>query len=618
MKKKSIILIVSLMGIALLGVLFMQLYFLSASYNRAAQAFDQNVNSALSSVVEKLQKRDAMNFFDVKAEVKRPTPARNKASRKHVEPTQPAQKPEAETYTERIRNKIEEKKLEDARYARLLKDEQRKADSIFNLRDSMLRMKYPGALPYSMAAADMDDKNFKVQIDVYEYKDMYGNVHQQTVATPVPKAAKISSSGEPVDSVKQYIIFDANTGPMLRTIAKPRIVNLPNYRAEHPPVPQKSSHITKVRQLIDSADKNGVIQDIVNEYRQVYIPLSQRLNHFDLDTMLRNELQSRGIFTVYQYKVTSAKRDSLIFRSTSNKISFPDYNTYSTEIFKKDMIRDAGMLTITIPQKSNLILSNMGYIMLSSSGLLLVLIFCFGFTLYTILRQKKISEMKTDFINNMTHEFKTPVSTIMIASEALKDAEVAQNTERINRLANIIYDENVRLGNHIERVLNVARIDKDELKLERKKVEVNDLVAAVADSMGLQLQKKEATINLELNATRSTVIGDELHLSNVLFNLIDNAIKYSPKNPDIRITTSSSAKNLHIRVSDKGIGMSRDQLTRIFDQFYRIPTGNLHDVKGFGLGLSYVNNIVKRMEGSVKVRSEKDRGSEFEVILPLS
>jgi two-component system phosphate regulon sensor histidine kinase PhoR len=252
-----------------------------------------------------------------------------------------------------------------------------------------------------------------------------------------------------------------------------------------------------------------------------------------------------------------------------------------------------------------------------SGGLLLVLIFSFGYTIHSILMQKKISEMKTDFINNMTHEFKTPVATIMIASEALKDPELTSDKKSIDRLANIIYDENVRLGSHIERVLNIAKIEKGDLKLEHKEVEMNDLLAAIVDSMSLQLEKRNARIELELQASHSLVMGDELHLSNVIFNLLDNANKYSPENPHIKISTQNTGKNLIIKVSDKGIGMSKDQLSKIFDQFYRIPTGNLHDVKGFGLGLSYVNNIIKGLNGTIKVKSEKGIGSEFEICLPL-
>jgi two-component system phosphate regulon sensor histidine kinase PhoR len=256
--------------------------------------------------------------------------------------------------------------------------------------------------------------------------------------------------------------------------------------------------------------------------------------------------------------------------------------------------------------------------MASSAGLLLVLVFIFSYTLYAILRQKKISEMKTDFINNMTHEFKTPVATIMIASEALKDPEIAEDKKRISRLAGIIYDENVRLGSHIERVLSIARLEKKELKLEEAEVNLNELVLAVLDSMDLQLQKKGAKVELALDAIDPIVLGDELHLSNVLYNLIDNANKYSAEAPRITIKTRNTAKGVIVSVADEGIGMTKEHSKRIFDQFYRVPTGNLHDVKGFGLGLNYVQDIITQMGGNIKVHSEKDKGTEFVISLPLN
>ena len=251
--------------------------------------------------------------------------------------------------------------------------------------------------------------------------------------------------------------------------------------------------------------------------------------------------------------------------------------------------------------------------MATSGALLLVLIVCFGYTIFSILRQKKISEMKMDFINNMTHEFKTPVSTIMIASEALKDKEIVEDKSRVARLANIIFEENQRLGSHIERVLNIARIEKNEFKLDIKQLDVNEMVTTVLDSMSLKLQKYQVIANLNLDAEKPMIEADELHFSNVLYNLIDNAIKYSPEVPEITISTFNKNDEVVIRVADKGIGMNRDQQTKIFEQFYRIPTGNLHDVKGFGLGLSYVNTIVKRLNGTISVKSEKEKGSEFEL-----
>ena len=184
-------------------------------------------------------------------------------------------------------------------------------------------------------------------------------------------------------------------------------------------------------------------------------------------------------------------------------------------------------------------------------------------------------------------------------------------------MAGIIYDENVRLGNHIERVLSIARLEKRELHMESNEVQINELISAVMDSMHLQLQKKDAIVQLELLANPDIVLGDELHLSNVIYNLIDNANKYSVDKPHITVKTRNTNKSLIIEVADEGIGMTKEQSKRIFDQFYRVPTGNLHDVKGFGLGLNYVQDVLLQMDGTVKVQSEKDKGTLFIITLPL-
>ncbi len=603
------------MAIALTGVMGMQLYFFRESYQLQEKLFDQSVHEALSKVVERIEKLDANNFLEKKAE---------KITAPVVERV--VQKPLFVKKSEDVTRKRHSARLSNMSYAL---GEKRKEDSIFRIRDSIFLARNPNVLIIDDALSpdELKDQQFNIQVDVTEYIDAFGQLREQTHQT----LSRIKNSRTPVsalgasgqaaaaavmrDSVRQYIVFDPVYGTSLRTIPKPKIRHsLP----PEPPEPKIKNKVEKVQELFEAETKKGdVFKNLAEEYGKMSLPLNKRIHPQTLDSMLRLELINSSINSDYEYKVTSAERDSLIFTRASNKTRFLSYNSYEIPLFPKDIIKDSGMLTITFPDKNTVILSNLTAMMSLSGGLLLVLIFCFGYTIHTILMQKKLSEMKTDFINNMTHEFKTPVATIMIASEALRDPELTTDKKRIDRLANIIYDENVRLGSHIERVLNIAKIDKGDLNLEHKEVEINDLLAAIVDSMALQLQKRNATIELQLNAKQSTVMGDELHLSNIIFNLLDNANKYSPQDPQIKISTLNSGKNLIIRVADNGIGMNRDQLSKIFGQFYRIPTGNLHDVKGFGLGLSYVANIVKKLHGSIKVRSEKDKGSEFEISLPL-
>ncbi|SKB75570.1 two-component system, OmpR family, phosphate regulon sensor histidine kinase PhoR [Daejeonella lutea] len=599
------------MAIALTGVMAMQLYFFRESYQLQEKLFDQSVHEALTRVVERIEKRDANNFLEKKAEN--------------------IGLPATETVTQKPlivkRSVSNSRNRTSGRLSAMnhMLNEKRKEDSIFRIRDSLFKARNPNVLVFddALSPEELKDQQFDLRVDITEYIDAFGQLRTLREITNNKVPALAMAAGGQIaaataslrDSVRQYIVFDPVYGTSLRTIPKPKLRHNP---PPEPPEPKRKNKVEKVQELFASETKKGdVFKNLAEEYGKVRLSLNERIHPQTLDSMLRLELINRSINSNYEYKVTSAERDSLIFRRASNQTKFLPNNSYEIPLFPKDIIMDSGMLTITFPDKNTIILANLTAMMSLSGGLLLILIFCFGYTIHTILMQKKLSEMKTDFINNMTHEFKTPVATIMIASEALRDPDLTTDKKRIDRLANIIYDENVRLGSHIERVLNIAKIDKGDLKLEHKDVEMNDLLSAIVDSMALQLQKRNATIDLQLDAGQSTIMGDELHLSNIIFNLLDNANKYSPKDPEIKISTLNSGRNLIIRVADKGIGMNRDQLGKIFDQFYRIPTGNVHDVKGFGLGLSYVANIVKKLHGTIKVRSEKDKGSEFEISLPL-
>jgi two-component system phosphate regulon sensor histidine kinase PhoR len=586
MKKRNITLIIGFMSVALLGVVAMQYYFIRESYKLKVQLFDQKVNEALNAVVYKVEKRDADNFLRRRA--------MEKIDRQNDSPAE-------------IQNKIDH-------FTNSLKERQLKIEKDFRVRDSTIRSLYPRSMQVGNDFYETYIKNpaelskVHLQQDIQQYMDRYGRVYTDVTYglyadDPDKKALKKASA----DSLRY---LDIETGTF---ISMPRME--PELKAGLWADKKQLNREKKVLDSIKSVGKTSVFEDLAKDYAQAGIPFAQRVNPKLIDTLLKSELSNRNIDMPYDYEITSPGSHSTLFTSIANRKQNLDENTYRTSLFPKEMVKSSGILTVFFPDKNNMILQNMSVVLFSSATLLMILIGCFAYTIFIILRQKKISEMKTDFINNMTHEFKTPVATIMIASEALKDPDVTEDESRIRRLAGIIYDENVRLGNHIERVLNIAKIDREDLKLEHKEVEMNDLIAAVVDSMELQLQKKQSKVSLDLKAEHSIVTGDELHLSNVIFNLIDNAIKYSRDEPQINISTHNSGKNLVIHVRDNGIGMNRDQLSKIFEQFYRIPTGNLHDVKGFGLGLSYVSNIIKLLQGAIHVKSEKNKGSEFEIIL---
>jgi two-component system phosphate regulon sensor histidine kinase PhoR len=250
---------------------------------------------------------------------------------------------------------------------------------------------------------------------------------------------------------------------------------------------------------------------------------------------------------------------------------------------------------------------------------IIIIVTAFYLTVRTMLRQKKLGDIKNDFINNMTHEFKTPIATISLAVDAMKNEKVIQDREKIGYFSQIIKEENQRMNRQVETILKASQLEKQEVDLNLKPVHVHEIIKDVADNFGLQLEEKKGRAELLLNAENDLINADEVHFSNLINNLIDNAIKYSKENTPIyiKITTQSNGKSLIIRVEDNGIGMNKETLKRVFERFYRAHTGNIHNVKGFGLGLSYVKTIIEAHHGQIKADSTLGKGSIFIIEIPL-
>ncbi|RZL39616.1 MAG: HAMP domain-containing histidine kinase [Pedobacter sp.] len=610
MKSRGLWLITALMTLALLGVFVMQLYYLRESYNLNSKLFEQDVNQALTAVVNKVQKRNIANHitrkdFEVREQ-------REDDLRSHTD--------SIVAYKVRFR---------ESEAIRKFKQQQQVVDYL-NSQDSAIHSMFRSPTiiseeEFKLHSSTSPSGN-EIKIQVEELTDrVSGERIGLRIKTLLPKPKKNLTGGKLPDTIRYIALSPDNMLPRFISVPSSDPDLVAKFKIEDTKA-EKKYEIGLKSLYADTAvsysdESLDLVRNVAKEMNNRDVPLQKRLPGLEaLDTLIRAELLSKNINLNYDFWLTPASNhNNIIYQKIVNaELPEVDKNTFSQVVFSNDVaIKDPGMIYLRFPSVSSLIMNNMFVSMGSSIALLLVLIFIFAYTLYAIIRQKKLTEMKTDFINNMTHEFKTPVATIMIASEALKDPEVTEDKNRISRLANIIYDENVRLGNHIERVLSVARLEKKEINLENNPVNVNDLITAVVDSMSLQLQKRNANVILNLNAVDDIVMGDELHLSNVIFNLVDNANKYSAEDPQITITTKSNLQKLIIEVTDNGIGMTKDQTKRIFDQFYRVPTGNLHDVKGFGLGLHYVQDIVSQMNGTIKVHSEKDRGTTFEVILPF-
>ena len=282
-------------------------------------------------------------------------------------------------------------------------------------------------------------------------------------------------------------------------------------------------------------------------------------------------------------------------------------------IYKNDLI----VLGAWFPDERNRAMNSILGWLLTCFILLAVLVFGFIFTIYSFLRQKKISEMKSDFVNNITHEFKTPIATISLASEMLLKPSVLSSETKARKYAGIIYDENIRLKNQVENVLQLATLDKGTFNLKYKSIDIHQIIYKVADSFQLLVKEKNGSVKVLLNATNHQSYADSMHIENVVSNLLDNADKYSAGSPDITISTFNRNDHIVVAVEDKGIGISKENQKRIFRKMYRVHTGNLHDVKGFGLGLYYVKRLIEAHNGNVILHSEPGKGSRFEISLPL-
>ncbi len=274
-------------------------------------------------------------------------------------------------------------------------------------------------------------------------------------------------------------------------------------------------------------------------------------------------------------------------------------------------------LSIYFPnQKSKLLLQMAGWLSLSAL-FLIVVVLSFYFTVSTLMRQKKLSEMKTDFVNNMTHEFKTPISTISLASEMLLRPNVYESPDKTRKYAHIIFDENARLKNQVEQVLQISVLDKGDMKIKPKEMDVHKVINKLRDHFVLSLKELKGTLTLKLDAEKSVIVADRVHVINLISNLLDNAKKYSREVPKIVLSTKNVKDGIKIIVEDNGIGISSEHQKQIFKKLYRVPTGNIHDVKGFGIGLYYTKKMAEAHGGAITLHSELGKGSRFEIFLPF-
>jgi two-component system phosphate regulon sensor histidine kinase PhoR len=335
-----------------------------------------------------------------------------------------------------------------------------------------------------------------------------------------------------------------------------------------------------------------------------------------LDSLLVKEFHKKGILADFVFGVYSSSRNKMIIDKSGDFGPRMMKKSFVFTLYPGDNKQLPDYLMIYFPYETRYLLRQMDLIIFISLALILIILMVFIYVIRLILWQRRLSELKNDFINNMTHEIKTPISTISLACEALGDEEVRKNQPLSENYISVITDENKRLGGIAEKILQAATLENGDIKLKKEKIDAHQIIDHVINTIGIHVEVKDGRIIKDYRASKSMIYADRMHFTSVITNLIDNANKYTPKKPEIRITTENAGKYMKIVVEDNGIGISKENQKKIFDKLYRVPTGNIHNVKGFGLGLSYVKTIIEQHGGKVTVESELNKGSKFSVYLP--
>ncbi len=449
--------------------------------------------------------------------------------------------------------------------------------------------------------------------DMRESESRYSNYSQQNTTTGIVSRQSHSSITQHDDEESKIEQIIHNQSSISQTV-KGRVFL--SSRSNASSISKTSYDLQQSlsrRYLYEQGLLNEVILKIL--YRSSNEPIEERINFYDLDKYIRSELLNSALNVPYSFQVIDYN-NRIVYSSPgfSNK---DGSSIYTQILFPNDSPSKLNKLKVYFPTKRDFVYSEISFFM-PSIIFTFILLVTFIFTIANLFRQKRLSEMKNDFINNMTHELKTPVSTISLASQMLRDVSITKSPEVFKHVTGVINDETKRLSFQVEKVLQMSLFDKQKTTLKMKVADINDIIVTVANTHVLKVEKFNGKLDIDLQAEESSANIDEMHFTNVLFNLLDNALKYKREDisPLLMMRTRNEGNKIIISVEDNGIGMKKEDVKKIFDKFYRVTTGNLHDVKGFGLGLAYVKKIITDLNGTIRAESELNKGTKFIISLP--
>lgn len=575
--------IIILMAISLFGIILVQVFWIRNAIKAEEARFDKAVYNALTSGILKLERENMFVYMDHKIELPPPPPTANFDSLMNI---YIPEAPEVEVL------------ITDSGFIEL-----KAGASVIILKDSIDQQQIiafskrgPRVIKWESEDGGVIDEDVDMR---YEYHIDYHNDEEIEVVEI-----------EALDELAKLKELEAINELRAERHAERYHQVLDSLRDERK---QKIEIRSKKEKVVRKKmnDFNKSMQQWAFEYSFDEEDLRGWKIHKNIDTVLSRTLNNNGIKLKFISQIIKEEEDStILIKSSDENIKLLD-DTYKTELFPHDYFRKNIFLTVNFPDKTSHIYRSVSLLGMGSLIFTIVILVTFGLTLYYIQKQKKISDIKSDFINNMTHEFKTPIATISLASDAMRSPKVMGKEDKTKYYLDIIRQENKRMNNQVERVLQMALIENQDFQLDLQKTDLHTIIENTIHVVKLSAKEKNGRIQASLMATCSEVFVDEIHFANILNNLMDNALKYCEKEPEILVETFSKDNKIFIRISDNGVGMNREVQKHIFDKFYRKPSGNIHNVKGFGLGLSYVKAIMDAHGGEINVSSEPGNGSIF-------
>ncbi|SEJ33807.1 two-component system, OmpR family, phosphate regulon sensor histidine kinase PhoR [Cyclobacterium xiamenense] len=568
MSKTSIKIIIFLMTLASLGLIGFQFYWVGNVLKINEERFEQNVFQALASTSERLEKGEASDILLSSL-------ARDTLFQKALlEPIEPIQV--------------------QVRHRQVAINRPSMVDSLFDQKIPQISSTFRKLI----ASKEGEPKSFS-QIEKYFY--MSPSV-ASTLFTPDELAILLQEK-------ERYLEFLSQ---------KDNYISRRQYASNRQDFIIEEFNVSRnvAESIVQANMKIELVEVVIHQLlSQGNQNILNRVDTAQVRREVRDQLVNRNINQPFELGIIDGN-DRIVGVGSVSNLEFLKAKGIRAELFPSDLLGLENFLVIHFPTKENYLMQQV-FLPLSSSLLFMaIIIVCFVYAIKVIIRQKKISEVKNDFINNMTHEFKTPISTVSLAIEALQDPDLLGQKSLRTRYLGIIKDENARLGQQVEQVLQAAALDKKDFKLEVEPINLVDAVEEAKKHFELLVEKRGGAIETDYQVQTGILEADPFHLNNILNNLLDNANKYSGDSPSIRVSVRERNDRFTLAIQDAGIGMSKEAQKRIFDKFYRVPTGNIHDVKGFGLGLSYVKTMVEAHKGSIQVESEPGQGSIFTINLP--